>query len=394
MRGPRAKAAALVSALVFAGIASAAGGNAKPALPRGARTAHVAVSPDGKSVFVLGASDAAIQVAVSPDGKKFGAPVTVAKFEGKLAPTSKGPQIAATCSSVVVATVKKDPERAERGTGGRGESGTLLSYTSRDGGKTWRPPVRVTGENAGSLKRELYGLAAGPDDEVACVWLDDRSGSGEEVYLAVSRDGGATWGEEKALYRSPGGSVSDFAAPAVAWNARGQLAVVFRNLLEESTRDVWIVGSNDRGKTFAPPAKLGKGTFQHKGSVSDGGSVAGGADGSFDTAWLREGEVFLCSPGKKEQSLGHGVRPQVAQGPTGPHVVWLLSTVDMGKGGTENNEIVALAPGAGQPKTLGAGKTVRSPSLASSLDGKGPVVCVWASDDDGVLASVVAPRGK
>jgi hypothetical protein len=327
---------------------------------------QVAVAPDG-GVFVVAGRDGVIAVASSTDGKTFGPPVTVARVEKLALGMRRGPRIATTEKSIVVAVIGTH----------EGVEGSLLSYRSTDGGATWQGPVCVNTQPR-SAREGLHALAAGPKNEVACVWLDDRNKT-KEVFAAVSDDGGATWKKDGLVYRSPDGHVCECCHPSVAFNAKGEVAVMFRNWLD-GARDLWLVTSKDHGKTWAKALKLGAGSWTLNACPMDGGAIGSVADGSFISAWRRDQEVFVASAGKPEKSLGRGAQPWLAAGSAGVYAVWLEH-----RGG----DVLFLAPGAKRVAKIGS--NADDPVVAARVDGKGPVVAVWASGQN-VLARVVATQ--
>jgi len=335
--------------------------------PAGMQEPQVAVAPDG-TVLVVAAKGDEISVSTSRDGLTFAAPVRVAQAPGLMLGMRRGPRIAATSASVVVTAIAKSAP-ADR-------TVELLSWRSADGGATWQGPQRVNGA-PGSAVEGLQGLAAGPDDRFACVWLDLRGGNAE-VYVGRSADGGTTWAETVA-YRSPEGNVCECCHPSVAWSAKGELAVMWRNWIGGS-RDLWFALSKDDGKTFAKGEKLGQGTWPLRVCPMDGGGIAARPDGGIGTVWKRKNELFFATAQAEEQSLGTGVQGQIASGPRGFHLVWLEKA---------GGDIFTLAPG--QKKADRIGSKAGNPSIAGSLAGSGPIVAAWATDS-GVVVRRLLPR--
>jgi hypothetical protein len=325
---------------------------------------QVAVAPNGH-IFIVAAADDSLQVATSKDGKSFDKPVVAGTAKVHVG-MRRGPRIAATSKSVVVTAIATEGEN----------KGNLLSWRSGDEGATWEGPA-VVNRKGESAREGLQGLAAGPDDEVASVWLDDRAGT-KEVYASISKDGGKTWGDDLKVYASPDGHVCECCHPSASWNAKGELAFMWRNWLEGS-RDMWIAVSKDGGKTFTKGQKLGEGSWPLKACPMDGGAVAGSTDGVWTTVWRRDREVFLATAGKAERSLGTGVQPWVAFGPGGAFATYLDKA-----GGS-----LLVAGPKKEPAEVATG--AYDPAIAGALDGKGPVVLAWGSDG-GVMSRLLVGR--
>jgi len=193
------------------------------------------------------------------------------------------------------------------------DDGDLIAWRSTDEGRTWSAPVRLNGV-AASAREGLHGMAAA-GDTVAVAWLDLR-GTGTRIYTAVSHDGGATWSEDRLAYQSPSGTVCQCCHPSVAVSAKGEIAVLFRNAVE-GARDLYLTRSGDGGRTFGPAARLGSGTWKLEACPMDGGGLAMDGRGAVLTVWRREADLFLARAGQPEERLGTGRDPVVAIGNEG-----------------------------------------------------------------------------
>src|SRR5581483_9024734 len=151
----------VVSAALFAGVALAKEEPVRVFEPK-FREPQVAVAPSGR-VFVVAGDGESLHVATSKDGKAFEKPVLVGRAKTALG-MRRGPRIAATAESVVVTAVAVEGDK----------KGDVLSWRSGDEGATWEGPLAVN-HSAGSGREGLHGMAAGPNDEIACAWLDLRN---------------------------------------------------------------------------------------------------------------------------------------------------------------------------------------------------------------------------
>jgi hypothetical protein len=188
------------------------------------------------------------------------------------------------------------------------DDGDLFAWRSTDEGRTWSAPVRLNGV-AASAREGLHGMAAA-GDTVAVAWLDLRA-QGTRIFTAVSRDGGATWAADRLAYQSPSGTVCQCCHPSVAVSPKGEIAVMFRNAIE-GARDLYLTRSGDGGRTFEPAARLGSGTWKLEACPMDGGGVAIDGRGALVTVWRREADVFLARPDQPEERLGTGRDPVIA----------------------------------------------------------------------------------
>ncbi|MEX0610517.1 MAG: sialidase family protein [Pirellulales bacterium] len=222
------------------------------AIVRDARQPQAAIDRDGGIHVVFGSGDS-IYHAASDDAKAFGPPVKVAS-EGKLSlGMRRGPRIAIARGAIVISAIV--------GARGGGRDGDLLAWRSTDGGKSWSSSTRVNGV-AGSAREGLHAMAAGEQGRVYSVWLDLRGGR-TEIFGSGSEDGGASWSQNKRIYRSPSGSVCECCHPSVAFGPHGTLYVMWRNSID-GLRDMFLVKSPDGGATFGQTGGHGQGRIWAK----------------------------------------------------------------------------------------------------------------------------------
>ncbi len=338
-----------------------------------ARQPQVAVDPRGRVYVVFGAENS-IHFAVSDDGgQSYGKPSKVGDAGNMSLGMRRGPRVAATERAVVVAAVG--------GEQGHGRDGDLLTWRSTDGGKTWTRAAQINSV-PGAAREGLHHLAVSPDGTFYCVWLDLREQK-TQLYGAASTDGGATW-HERLIYKSPDGSVCQCCQPQVASDPAGGLHVMWRNNLS-GNRDMYLVNSKDNGRTFDRPVKLGLGTWPLDACPMDGGGLAADRDGQVVTIWRRDKQLFRCTPGQPELSLGEGAQGWAATGPDGVYLIW--TTGRMGR-------VLALTPGSDSPIELATRGS--HAVVTASPNGKGPVIAAWEHAGDGPdrIRAAVLHRAK
>jgi hypothetical protein len=282
-------------------------------------------------------------------GSTFSKPVKVGDGGYLALGNHRGPRVAMAGTTLVITAI----------TGAsRGKDGDLISWRSTDAGATWSPGVRVSGV-PGAAREGLHGMAASSDGSVWVVWLDLRAGA-MRLYGALSKDAGRTWAEAREIYNSPDGHICECCHPTAFIGPKGELYAMWRNWLGGS-RDMYYGISSD-GKAW-DVKKLGQGTWPLNACPMDGGGLALDAQGRVQSAWRRDGAVFLAAAGSKEVELGKGKNVTLAIGKAGPYAAW-----------QDGHSILVKKPGAGRPTLAGTGMF---PVLASSGE---TVYAAWEHD--------------
>ena len=138
---------------------------------------------------------------------------------------------------------------------------------SIDGGKSFSRPVRLNGEPAEDLAEVVHGglsqahvfgtMSAGPEGNVYALWLDTRDMTAawpvSKVYMAVSRDDGATWEDEREVY---GAGACPCCQLTSTVSDQGALYVGGRLVHEDNQRDPVVGVSTDGGRTFSERVKV------------------------------------------------------------------------------------------------------------------------------------------
>ena len=299
----------VLSLIAFAASLSAAPVEILPTEQRAAQQPQVAVGAKGEIHVVFGQKDGAIYHTVSVDeARTFRAPVKIGALPKLALGMHRGPRLAVAGERVVVTAISH-------------EGGDLLAWTSTDRGATWTGPATLN--TAPKSAREGLHAMAGSGERVAVAWLDLRN-SGTELWGALSKNGGASWEPDARIYQSPDGSVCQCCAPSLAFGPRGELAAMWRNALG-GARDLYAALSRDGGQTFGAAEKLGAGTWKLNACPMDGGGIVfprASDTGKPLTIWRREGTLYLASPGADEEMLGEGRDAILASTNRGVLMAW------------------------------------------------------------------------
>ena len=304
----------------------------------------------GQVAMTFGAGSA-IYFAFSADqGTSFSKPVKVDDVRGLALGRHRGPRVAFSGATIVISAVAGEKK-------GGGADGNLIVWRSVDRGGTWARSG-VINDVPESAREGLHAMAADAQGNLFAAWLDLRS-KGTKLYGAKSIDGGLTWSKNTLVYASPDGTICQCCDPAIAIDDSGQIAVMWRNVLDGS-RDLYVSTSKD-GVQFEPARKLGVGTWKLEACPMDGGGVAMDHGQTF-SAWRRGADVFLSSPGGPEKRIGSGKDVAIAQSKRGTFVAW-------GKGAG----LEIFTPNAAGPEALtSAGEYVNLLALPD-----GSVLAAW-----------------
>jgi hypothetical protein len=185
----------------------------------------------------------------------------------------------------------------------RGDSMALKTARSRDGGRTFEPPIALQSEGAQG-NRGWPSLALDNQGMAHVMWLDHRGlaahGSGAMSHAdhktAAPRDAMQMAGRSALYYAAAG----DGAAPrerelttgvcyccktALAAGADGALFAAWRQVYPGNLRDIAFSVSRDAGRSFTPPERVSEDKWALDGCPDDGPALAVDARGVVHLVW-------------------------------------------------------------------------------------------------------------
>jgi hypothetical protein len=314
--------------------------------------AEPSVAADGSDVFVACGRGPAILVGRGTP-ERLGALDTIGTLSGLALGHHRGPKIAVSGATLVVTAIGK----------GDGASGTdLWAWRSSDHGGTWSGPVRVT-DATDAAQEGLHGMAVS-GSTVAVAWLDTRAGR-MRLYGSRSIDGGATWSPNTEIYRSPAGAICTCCHPSVLVAVDGTVTTMFRNDVD-GNRDMYLKDGDARA------VRLGDRSWRLSACPMDGGGLARTRDGRVITAWRRDQQVLVASPGQPERIVGDGKDPALTIVDDVPVVAWQSPT--------------GLVLRFGSGPRIDLDPAGRAPALAPLSDGS--VVAAWQRGEESVVTRV------
>ncbi|MCZ6675876.1 MAG: sialidase family protein [Candidatus Poribacteria bacterium] len=249
---------------------------------------HVAVDHDGV-IYVVFIHQGNICVSVSKgDGKHFSQPVIAIDVNGRArGGMQRGPRIGVDAQKhlTVTAPVTFDDAEYEK----KYPTADLYLTTSDDGGKTWREPIRVN-TIPKQAPEALHWMVVAPTGEAHVTWLDRRSrhGRGQDIYYTTVADGNV--GENIQI----GSTVCECCAPGLAVDGGGNPLVAFREGGDKESREIFVTGSADGGRSWHAATQINQGNSKEHGCPMSAPAVAVSPDGKqFAAAWkdVRTGEA-------------------------------------------------------------------------------------------------------
>ena len=204
---------------------------------------------------------------------------------------------------------------------------TLFLSVSRDGGKSFEPPVKVNDDTAPS-SHGMHSLAVGNDNAVYLAWLDERNvkatektenieaeplADGEfyfikahhtpekeaaqtpltheekepnsEVFFAVSKDGGRSFSANKKL----AGEVCPCCKTNLAVDEKGKIFVSWRQVLPDNFRHIAVASSENGGVDFSPPTIVSDDRWQLDACPVSGAPMAFDGANNLQIFWFTAG---------------------------------------------------------------------------------------------------------
>lgn len=172
-------------------------------------------------------------------------------------------------------------------------NGTVFVARSRDGGATFAAPERLT---ADSPSQRFEALAFDPSGRLFAAWIDKRN-------VANARKAGKRYDGAALAFSWHGEGKSGFAPAriardntceccriAIGFAGPGKPVVVFRNIFSGSVRDHAIVTFSDSG-TPGPLHRVSDDGWKTEACPHQGPSLAIASDGSYHVVWFTAGSA-------------------------------------------------------------------------------------------------------
>ena len=205
-------------------------------------------------------------------------------------------------------------------------AGHIRFSRSTDGGKTFSAPL-IVNHNRDAITHRFEALAVAADGTIFIAWIDKRDlqaaqkagkkYEGAAVYAAVSRDGGASFGQEF--------KVADHSCEccriALATEPSGTAVLMWRHVFDGGVRDHAMARIGPQG-VLQQPVRASFGNWKIDACPHHGPAIARGGDWGWHLAWYdgnekkpglyvarMDGEAWVTSPARRfgngEAQAGH-----------------------------------------------------------------------------------------
>jgi hypothetical protein len=314
------------------------------------------LTEDGTRVYMAFAAHDSILFCFSSDkGKSFSKPVLVSELSKLGVGGGRGPQILSVKGRLIIAATDI--------------AGNIYSFTKSENSTEWEKGGRIN-DVAEVAKEGFVSLATDNNGMVYAIWLDLRGDKKNKIAGARSLDIGGSWSKNIIIYKSPDSTVCECCKPSLAMKD-GLIVVMFRNWLN-GNRDLHIIQSLDGGLHFGKVQKLGEGNWKINGCPMDGGGLVINKNNTIYTVWRREGEIYSCIAGKKEEIIAEGKQCTVA-GKSGNNYIAFMN----------KGNVYCRKPGGDQVK-MGKGGYPKLTTINEST-----VLCAWENEGE-ILYSIIS----
>lgn len=223
--------------------------------------------------------------------RAFAPPQEIATTEGVLPHAENMPKLAFKPGGEMIAMFGAEQHDARNKYAGQ------VFYTqSFDKGRTWQP-ARPLVQDTASYDQRYFDMACLPDGEAAAIWLDNRRETqleGSTLYYAAT-SGRSGFTGERPLART----ICQCCRTDLYVEAGGGIHAAFRDIINDSIRDMVHMVSGDGGRSFSGPVRISADNWVIRGCPHTGPAMVKNRYG-LHFAWFTMGNgagVFYCRSG-------------------------------------------------------------------------------------------------
>ncbi len=195
-------------------------------------------------------------------------------------------------------------------------SGLVYYAQSFDNGKNWSEAIALV-KDTSAYDQRYFDMELLPNGEVMAIWLDNRGPKereGSTLFCAVT-EGNNGFINERAI----GETCCPCCRTDLFIDRNGGIHASYRDIINDSIRDMVQLVSNDGGKTFVPPVRISEDNWVINGCPHTGPTQAENSNG-MHFAWYTMGGgegVYYCS--SKDLGKTFSGRDTVSNKPSAKH---------------------------------------------------------------------------
>jgi hypothetical protein len=187
---------------------------------------------------------------------------------------------------------------------GEGRGNDLYLSASRDGGRSFEPPVKVN-DDGKQVAHGMHSLAVSADGRVYVAWLDERNvaksspgnqggamqkmehmENNREVFITFSTDGGRSFSKNQRIAKD----ACPCCKTALITAERGRVFASWRQVLPGDFRHIAVAASEDGGRTFQAPVIVHDDRWMIAACPVSGPALSVSDGGALRVVWYTEGE--------------------------------------------------------------------------------------------------------
>jgi len=199
--------------------------------------------------------------------KQFGETITVLPSKGMQSHHESMAKIAINKDGIMYAVFRVENKNSKRRF-----AGDIYFSISKDSGKTWSKRKKLVTDKS-SKSQSFFDITLLSDGELGISWLDSRKlikdKDGSSLYFAKTNGDKGFVGEKPVA-----GPTCQCCRTDIFVDSSGKINIAFRNLSDDSIRDMYRVVSDDNGETFSEPKKMGVDNWKIDGCPHTGPSLA------------------------------------------------------------------------------------------------------------------------
>jgi hypothetical protein len=192
------------------------------------------------------------------------------------------PKVAVKSDGTVIAVYETNAPTKQNGW-----AGFVHYIQSFDKGKTWTQPLCVHEDTSSGKTHSYAAIARLSDGEIGACWLDESLGNKDQGRaIKFAKTNGRNGFQNEILIDS---FACQCCRTAISSDDKGNVSILFRNILPGSVRDIAACTSSDNGKTFSHAGSFSNDDWVVNGCPEDGPSVANKNKNTY-AAWFTGGK--------------------------------------------------------------------------------------------------------